>query len=134
MDDLIHAKQVIAELFADLRNDSRVAIKGPLFSLAAVPLVSFNEGYSAFVKAVGDNADAMHRWMTIQMQVYTDLGPRRSGILTDFRNAMDLMYGGTVGDAAIKHDDWATLPHTILLMIKVYGDQLILQIQEGPVE
>jgi len=130
MEDLIHAKQVIAELFKDLKEDTRQSIKGPLFSLASVPLIEFAGGYSNFMKSVSDSSDAMHRWMTIQMQVYTDLGPTRTELLNKFRACMTDVYKGTLGDeVVVVHDDWATVSHTILLMIKVYGDQLILQVE-----
>lgn len=140
MDDLTHIKQVIAALLADLQKDlvpERAGIKRALNGLFAYGVISFSESFDNFMATVGNDATIFDRWLSVQMQVFTDLGPQREELIAAFsamfKKVLDQTDGG---QAFIVHSMSNLFSYQCALMIRVYGDQLIVQdkAEEPPVE
>jgi len=136
MDDLTHVKQVITALFSDLSaetDETRASIKGFFFSAFHQPLVNMGPAFDAFMGSIGNhetNASVLYdRWLNIQMQVYTDLGPQRQRLINDFLNAFDKILVETPGgQTASKHASHGKFSYTCFLMIRTYGDMMVLQV------
>lgn len=136
MDDLMHVKQVVAHTLADLQQDldpKRAGIKVALYGMFDLGVIAFDESFSAFTGSVGQDPVTYDRWLSVQMQIWTDLGPNRSQLISDFKAMFNQVIKQTDGgEAFVQHTDAEKFSYVCALMIRVYADQLVLQVEEEP--
>lgn len=130
MDDLLHLKRVAINTIVDLNKDTREDIKLALSNLFIKPLIIFPEAYDEFVRAIGHSAEATDRWLNIQMNVHTDLGPDREVLLKHFVDIQRRVFKETPGgELFVKtEDEMKKSSFLIAFLLRVYGDSIILDL------
>lgn len=130
MDDLLHLKRVAVNTIVDLNKDTREDIKLALSNLFIKPLVIFPEAYDEFVRAIGHSAEATDRWLNIQMNVLTDLGPNRDALLGHFFEIQKKVFKETPGGQLFVKAENEVKQSSFLLafMLRVYGDSIVIDL------
>lgn len=133
MDDLIRVKQVVVDLLSDLTKDRRAHFKLSLANMFRIPLISFNDAYNDLIAAVGTNSDSYDCWLSLQMQMWTELGPDRIALIKAFTDMFDKIIKETPGGQAfIKHEESNKFSHTAALIFRVYTATVFIEGLEEP--
>ena len=127
--DPIILKLVIRDLMANLESDKRISLKPWINNLFEDPVIMFDETYERFTGGLGQNADAMDQWVTLQMSFLSDLGEGRKVILQRFielfEGSVKSLPGGQgftiAGLAGTANDSLKNSSYLVALIIRVYG-------------
>jgi hypothetical protein len=130
MDDLLHLKRVAINTLVDLNKDTREDVKLALSNLFIKPLVIFPEAYDEFVFAIGHSGEATDRWLNIQMNILTDLGPNRDALLNHFFDIQKKVLNETPGGQLFIKPEAEVKKSSFLLafMLRVYGDSIVIDV------
>lgn len=123
---LIILKEVIAQVYADIIDDGRPAIKNAIDRLSPRPLFIFSEVYNDFIRYITSESDLLDRWVNVQIQVITALG-NDVDALTDLIKLVKNSFSDTLGEGPFVLDNksYGDQSFAIALAFRVYTDGFV---------
>lgn len=127
MDNLIKLKETILDLMVSLANrEEMVGILKLLLDTHSKPLIEIVPVHATFLSQVSDSSDLFDKWLSIQIQVLTDLGEIRYVVgeeliqlLGNIATSCDV---STLMD--LKHDSFKSTSLFVLTAVRVFAPLL----------
>jgi hypothetical protein len=133
MDKLLILKDVVSGAYTMMLDDQRTELTLAMGELFRRPLIRFDEAYEDFVAQVTKSSDIFDRWLNIQLQVLTELGPDQEA-LQQLTNTFTQVLEGTPGGETATFDGtlFENKSFVIALAFRIYLDALVFkQTEQG---
>lgn len=124
MDYLIKIKEVVLDLVVSLSNRPEMEeISNLLLNTQRQPLIEFYELHRVFTAQVTNSSDLFDKWLSIQIQVMTELGADKNDCIKEFSRFIEhLMISNSVSSTfELEANELADTSMFTLLAIRAYA-------------